>query len=90
MTLRLSRHALICVTVLLYILGGPLSAAGYPLPSKVAVRACLFTIAQAAKKKAHAEDEQQVRQDGAKERCLDDSTLVLLQGGQRRPAWMGA
>jgi hypothetical protein len=39
----------------------------------------LLSESQATKQKAHAQDEQQIRQDGAKYRSLDDSNLVLHQ-----------
>lgn len=41
----------------------------------------LFTIAQSSQEESHAEDEEQIRQDGAKQGCLDDSNLILHMSG---------
>src|SRR4051812_19404031 len=40
----------------------------------------LLAEAQAAEKEGHAQDEQQIGQDRAKERCLDDADFVLDEG----------
>ena len=37
----------------------------------------LLTVAQASEEERHAQDQQQVGQDGAKERGLDDANLIL-------------
>lgn len=39
----------------------------------------LFLEAQTTEQESHAHDQQQVRQDGAQQRCLHDSDLVLHQ-----------
>lgn len=75
MTLKLSRHALIWVTVLLYICDW-LALVG--IAKGVLLHNYLFSETQTTQKEGHAQNQEQVGQDGAKEGSLHNTNFILV------------